>query len=77
MNSAASQLVHRGMTVLIATPPEEHDFNDVLVRDGDPAGRDRLEAVRTLQPEESTTRRKRLFTFGSDEEIVAARGARI
>lgn len=28
MTRAASQLAHRGMTVLIATPPEEQDFNE-------------------------------------------------
>ena len=45
MARAASMLAHRGMTVLIATPPEEQDFNDVLVREGEPAVRDRIGAA--------------------------------
>ncbi|MGR3270288.1 DUF7146 domain-containing protein [Thalassococcus profundi] len=69
MARAASQLAHRGMTVLIATPPEEQDFNDVLVREGEAAVRNRIAAAEPFRVEEADTGRKRLF-IGSDVEIA-------
>lgn len=66
---AASMLAHRGMTVLIATPPEEQDFNDVLVREGEAAVRNRIAAAEPFRAEEADTGRKRLF-IGSDVEIA-------
>jgi P4 family phage/plasmid primase-like protien len=66
---AASMLAHRGMTVLIATPPEEQDFNDVLVREGEAAVRNRIAAAEPFRVEETDTGRKRLY-IGSDVEIA-------
>jgi phage/plasmid primase-like uncharacterized protein len=66
---AASQLAHRGMTVLIATPPEDQDFNDVLVREGEAAVRNRIDGAEPFRAEEADTGRKRL-SIGSDVEIA-------
>lgn len=66
---AASNLVHRGATVLIAAPPEEQDFNDVLVQEGEAAVRDRIVAAERFRPEEADIERKRL-SIGSDVEIA-------
>lgn len=66
---AANALAMRGMTVMIATPPEEQDFNDVLVREGEQAVRNRIAAAEPFRVEETDTGRKRLF-IGSDVEIA-------
>ncbi|MBW7057625.1 toprim domain-containing protein [Paracoccus bogoriensis] len=69
MARAASQLVRRGLTVRIATPPEEQDFNDVLLREGEAAVRNRIEAAEPFRAELADTGRKRLY-IGSDVEIA-------
>ncbi len=69
MARASSMLAQRGMTVLIATPPEEQDFNDVLVREGEAAVRDRIAGAEPFRPEEADTGRKELY-IGSDVEIA-------
>ena len=66
---AATSLVRRGMTVMIATPPEGQDFNDVLVRDGDVAVRDPIAGAEPFRPELADTERKSLF-IGSDVEMA-------
>ncbi len=66
---AAANLVRRGMTVMIATPPEEQDFNDVLVREGEAAVRTRINNAEPFHPEQSAAERKSL-SIGSDVEIA-------
>ena len=66
---AAASLVRRGMTVMIATPPEEQDFNDVLVREGEAAVRTRIGNAEPFHPEQSAAERKSL-SIGSDVEIA-------
>ena len=57
------------MTVMIATPPEEQDFNDVLVREGEAAVRTRISNAEPFHPEQSAAERKSL-SIGSDVEIA-------
>ena len=66
---AATSLARRGMTVMIATPPEAQDFNDVLLREGEEAVRNRIAAAEHLSPKEADTGRKTL-SIGSDVEIA-------
>lgn len=66
---AASSLVRRGITVLVATPPEEQDFNDVLVREGEEAVRNRILDAERFRLEQADTARKKLY-IGSDVEIA-------
>ena len=65
----ASSLVARGFTVLMATPPEGEDFNDVLVREGEDAVRNRIAAAELFHADQADTRRKDLY-IGSDVEIA-------
>lgn len=69
MARASSMLAQRGMTVLLATPPEEQDFNDVLVREGEAAVRNRIAGAEPFRPEEADTGCKELY-IGSDVEIA-------
>lgn len=69
MMRAASSLAARGLTVMIATPPEDQDFNDVLLREGEEALRNRMAAAERFRPEQADTGRKDLF-IGSDIEIA-------
>lgn len=66
---AATTLAMRGMTVLIATPPEDQDFNDVLLREGEEAVRNCIAGAERFRPDQADTGRKRLF-IGSDVEIA-------
>jgi P4 family phage/plasmid primase-like protien len=66
---AANTLAMRGMTVMIATPPEDQDFNDVLLRDGEDAVRNRIAGAERFRPDQADIGRKRLY-IGSDVEIA-------
>ncbi|PVZ49686.1 DUF7146 domain-containing protein [Thalassobacter stenotrophicus] len=66
---AMSSLVARGFTVLIATPPEGEDFNDILVREGEDAVRNLIAAAEPFHADQAYTRRKDLY-IGSDVEIA-------
>lgn len=47
---AATALALRGLTVMIATPPEDQDFNDVLLREGEEAIRKRIAGAEAQTP---------------------------
>ena len=66
---AATALALLGLTVMIATPPEDQDFNDVLLREGEEAIRNRIAAADLFRPDQVEQGRKRLF-IGSDVEIA-------
>lgn len=66
---AATALALRGLTVMIATPPEDQDFNDVLLREGDEAIRNRIAGAELFRPDQAETGRKRLY-IGSDVEMA-------
>lgn len=66
---AASRLVARGLTVLMAAPPETEDFNDILVREGEDGVRNLIFAAKPFRAAQADTPRKDLF-IGSDVEIA-------
>ncbi|WBU52994.1 toprim domain-containing protein [Paracoccus sp. SCSIO 75233] len=66
---SANTLSARGLTVLMATPPEGEDFNDMLLRDGEDAIRNRIAAAEPFRADRTDTRRKALC-IGSDVEIA-------
>jgi phage/plasmid-associated DNA primase/phage/plasmid primase-like uncharacterized protein len=66
---AATALAQRGLRVMIATPPEGEDFNDVLQREGDEAIRNRIAGADPFRPDQADTGRKRLY-IGSDVEMA-------
>jgi P4 family phage/plasmid primase-like protien len=66
---AATALALRGLTVMIATPPEDQDFNDVLQREGEEAIRNRIAGADLFRPDQADTGRKRLY-IGSDVEMA-------
>ena len=65
----ASSLMARGFTVLMATPPEGEDFNDILMRASEDAVRSRIAAAEPLRADQADTRNKDLY-IGSDVEIA-------
>ncbi len=69
IDRAANRLMLRGITVMIATPPEGQDFNDVLTREGEEAVRSRIAGAARFQPDEPDAGCKRL-NIGSDVEIA-------
>ena len=66
---AATALALRGLTVRVATPPEDQDFNDVLLREGEEAIRNRIDGAEPFRPDQAEQGRKRLY-IGSDVEIA-------
>lgn len=66
---AATALALRGLTVRVATPPEDQDFNDVLLREGEEAIRNRIAGADLFRPDQAEQGRKRLY-IGSDVEIA-------
>lgn len=66
---AATSLAMCNLTVMIATPPEGQDFNDVLLREGEEAVRSRISGAERFRPDQAETGRKRLH-IGSDVEIA-------
>ena len=66
---AATALAMRGLRVMIATPPEGADFNDVLLRDGEEAIRNRIASADPFRADQAETARKRL-DIGSDVEMA-------
>jgi phage/plasmid-associated DNA primase len=66
---AATALALRGLRVLIATPPEGEDFNDMLQREGEDAIRNRIAGAELFRPDQADTGRKRL-SIGSDVEMA-------
>lgn len=66
---AAFSLQKRGHTVLMATPPEGQDVNDVLLRAGADAVRTLIDGAEPFDPPEDVGERRRLGV-GSDVEIA-------
>jgi len=66
---AASSLAAPGLTVMMASPPEGRDFNDVLVNEGDNAVRNRIAGAENMNPSHADTRNKNL-AIGSEIEIA-------
>ena len=66
---SANGLANRGRKVLIATPPEGQDFNDVLVQEGEASVCTYIANAEPADPTAGEARRKELFV-GSDIEIA-------
>lgn len=69
MLRAFTSLADRGSAVMIATPPNGQDFNDVLICEGNDAVRSRINAAERFKPEQAETSCKQL-AIGSDVELA-------
>jgi hypothetical protein len=67
---AATALALRGLRVLIATPPEGEDFNDMLQREGEDAIRNRIAGAEPFRTPDLAQAKKMLADAGYKGEKV-------
>jgi P4 family phage/plasmid primase-like protien len=68
VHRAVSSIQERGVKVLVATPPQDQDFNDVLQKAGEAAVRKYI--AEAIMMQSSAMKRPKTLDLGSDVEIA-------